>query len=81
MTKRTKYQHILKEDVTLDAAPFSTIPKGTPIFCEEQNGFIVFQFGEYKRQVLKKHFYTEMGLTVKKLAPVLDKIKKYNSEI
>ena len=50
------FQHILKEDVTLDAVPFSTIPAGTPIFGEEEKGFIVFQFGEYKRQILKKHF-------------------------
>jgi hypothetical protein len=50
------FQHILKQDVTLDAEPFSTIPAGTPIFGEEQKGFIVFQFGEYKRQIPKTHF-------------------------
>lgn len=50
------YQHTLKEEITLDAEPFATIPAGTPIFGEETNGFVVFQFGEHKRQILTKHF-------------------------
>ena len=50
------YQHILKEDVTLDAEPYATIPAGTPLFGEEQGRFIVFQFGEYKRQIPKSYF-------------------------
>ena len=50
------FQHILKKEVTLDAEPYATIPAGTPLFGEEQKGFIVFQFGEYKRQIPKSHF-------------------------
>ena len=50
------FQHILKKDVTLDAEPYATIPAGTPLFGEEQGHFIVFQFGEYKRQIPKTHF-------------------------
>ncbi len=50
------FQHILKKEVTLDAEPYATIPAGTPIFGEEQGHFIVFQFGEYKRQIPKTHF-------------------------
>lgn len=50
------FQHILKEDVTLDAEPYATIPAGTPIFGEEAKGFIIFQFGEYTRQIPKSCF-------------------------
>ena len=53
---KAHFQHILKKDVTLDAEPYATIPAGTPIFGEEQGHFIVFQFGEYKRQIPKTHF-------------------------
>jgi hypothetical protein len=50
------FQHILKEGVTLDAEPYATIPAGTPIFGEEAKGFIIFQFGEYTRQIPKSCF-------------------------
>lgn len=50
------FQHILKQDVTLDVEPYATIPNGTPIFGEEQNGFIVFRFGEKNVQITKEYF-------------------------
>jgi len=53
---KNTFQHILKKEVTLDAEPYATIPTGTPLFGEEKNGFIVFQFGEYKRQIPKSYF-------------------------
>lgn len=53
---KAHFQHILKQEVTLDAEPYATIPAGTPLFGEEQKGFVVFQFGEHMRQIPKSCF-------------------------
>lgn len=50
------FQHILKQDVKIDVEPYATIPAGTPIFGEDQNGFVVFKFGEKNVQIAKEYF-------------------------